>query len=279
MNIAPHRVDADTTICVSVSARPTSIGTRFHNYLYAELGLNFLYKAFRTADIAGTIAGVRALGIRGCSVSMPHKEDVIALVDVLEPSAEAIGSVNTIVNNDGILTASNTDYLAIDELIREREIDLTRPVILHGSGGMAKAIAAVLRHRNATHVTVYSRNTATGAALADKYAYAFTATLPAPTGATLINATPIGMHGTTANDLAFPLEHIHAARAIIDVVAFPSDTPLIAAARNVGTNVVAGDAIIARQAARQFVAYTGVTPTPEQIHQASRYSLRTVSIT
>lgn len=279
MNIAPHRVDADTTICVSVSARPTSIGTRFHNYLYAELGLNFLYKAFRTTDITGAIAGVRALGIRGCSVSMPHKENVIALVDVLEPSAEAIGSVNTIVNDDGVLAASNTDYLAIDELIRERNIDLTRPVILHGSGGMAKAIAAVLHHQDAAHVTVYSRNTATGAALANRYGFAFADTLATPAEATLINATPLGMHGATAGDLAFPFEHIHAARAVIDVVAFPADTPLIQAARSAGIDAIGGDAFIARQAARQFVAYTGVTPTPDQVRRASRYSRESVSKT
>lgn len=279
MNIAPHRVDADTTICVSVSARPTSIGTRFHNYLYAELGLNFLYKAFRTTDITGAIAGVRALGIRGCSVSMPHKENVIALVDVLEPSAEAIGSVNTIVNDDGVLTASNTDYLAIDELIRERDIDLTRPVILHGSGGMAKAIAAVLHHRDAAHVTIYSRNTATGAALANRYGFSSAGALAAPAEATLINATPMGMHGTTASDLAFPLEHIHAAGAVIDVVAFPADTPLVQAAKSAGIDVIGGDTIIARQAARQFVAYTGVTPTPDQIQRASRYSREAVSKT
>ncbi|MDF2992681.1 MAG: shikimate dehydrogenase [Microbacterium sp.] len=276
MTIAPHRVDADTTICVSVSARPTSIGTRFHNYLYAELGLDFLYKAFRTTDIAGAIAGVRSLGIRGCSVSMPHKENVIALVDVLEPSAQAIGSVNTIVNNDGVLTASNTDYLAIDELIREQNIDLTRPVILHGSGGMAKAIAAVLHHQDAAHVTVHSRNTATGATLANRYGFVFADTLASPAEATLINATPMGMHGTTAGTLAFPLEHVHAARAVIDVVAFPADTPLVKAAESAGINVIGGDAIIARQAARQFVTYTGVTPTPDQIRRASRYSRKTV---
>lgn len=272
MNSTAHRIDVDTTVCISVAARPTSIGTRFHNYLYAELGLNFLYKSFRTTDIVGAIAGVRALGIRGCSVSMPHKESVIPLVDALEPSAAAIGSVNTIVNDDGVLTASNTDYLAIDELIGERGIDLARPVILHGSGGMAKAIAAVLHARGATDVIVLSRNTATGTALADQYGFTAASGLPAPTGATLINATPIGMRGPQANDLSFPLEHIRAAPAVMDVVAFPAETPLLSAAREAGATVVGGDAVIALQAARQFVAYTGVTPTSDQIARASRYS-------
>lgn len=91
----------DTTLCISLAARPSNIGTRFHNYLYDELGLDFLYKAFTTTDIAAAIGGVRALGIRGCSVSMPFKQDVLALVDHVEESARAITAVNTIVNDGG----------------------------------------------------------------------------------------------------------------------------------------------------------------------------------
>ena len=82
-------LNKDTRLCISLAARPSNIGTRFHNYLYDELGFDFIYKAFTTTDIAAAIGGVRALGIRGCSVSMPFKEDVIALVDEVEPSARA----------------------------------------------------------------------------------------------------------------------------------------------------------------------------------------------
>ena len=115
----------DTRLCISLAGRPSNIGTRFHNYLYDVLGLDFIYKAFTTTDIAAAIGGVRALGIRGCSVSMPFKEDVIALVDEVEPSAQAIHSVNTIVNDDGHLTASNTDYIAVQRLIDEHGLDPT----------------------------------------------------------------------------------------------------------------------------------------------------------
>lgn len=272
MNVRTPAVDADTTVCISVSSRPTNIGTRFHNFLYAELGLNFLYKAFRTADIAGTIAGVRALGIRGCSVSMPHKEAVIPLVDALDPSAAAIGSVNTIVNTDGTLTASNTDYLAIADLLEARSVDLTRPVVLHGSGGMAKAIAAVLHAQGAADVTVQSRNPEAGAALADRYGFLSTTAAPSPGAATLINATPIGMKGADADALSFSLDHVAHARTVVDVVAAPWKTPLISAARSAGIEYVSGDAIIARQAALQFAAYTGITPTSDQLERAARFS-------
>ncbi|EGR0589891.1 shikimate 5-dehydrogenase, partial [Vibrio cholerae] len=65
------KINKDTTICMSLAARPTNFGTRFHNYLYDALDLNYLYKAFTSKDLAGVIAGVRALNFRGCAISMP----------------------------------------------------------------------------------------------------------------------------------------------------------------------------------------------------------------
>ena len=155
-------LDRDTQLCMSLSGRPSNIGTRFHNYLYDELGLNFVYKAFTTTDIAAAIGGVRALGIRGCSVSMPFKEDVIALVDEVEESARVIRSVNTIVNDDGILTASNTDYLAIRRLIAEHRLDPADSVVIRGSGGMASAVGAAFRDSGFTSGTIVARNAETG---------------------------------------------------------------------------------------------------------------------
>jgi len=66
-------INKDTQLCISLSGRPGYFGTRFHNFLYRELGLNFIYKAFSTRNLAAAIAGVRALGIRGCALSMPFK--------------------------------------------------------------------------------------------------------------------------------------------------------------------------------------------------------------
>jgi shikimate dehydrogenase len=90
-------ITKDTVVCMSLAGRPSNIGTRFHNFLYAELGLDFVYKAFTTTtttDLAAAIAGIQALGIRGCGVSMPYKEACIEFVDALDGSAQVIGSVN-----------------------------------------------------------------------------------------------------------------------------------------------------------------------------------------
>ena len=134
---APHSrtLDRDTVLCVSLAARPSNIGTRFHNYLYNELGLNYVYKAFAPADIEAAVTGIRGLPIRGAAVSMPYKEAVIPLVDVVEKSAAAIDSVNTIVNDDGVLRAYNTDYQAVADLLAASSFDRSAPVAVAGSGG------------------------------------------------------------------------------------------------------------------------------------------------
>ncbi len=138
-------INKDSKVCMSLAARPSNFGTRFHNFLYQALDLNYLYKAFTTKDLPGAIGGIRALGIRGCAISMPFKEEVIALVDELDPSAKAINSVNTIVNDDGYLKAYNTDYIAIATLLEQYQVNKDLVFVLKGSGGMAKAVACALK--------------------------------------------------------------------------------------------------------------------------------------
>jgi shikimate dehydrogenase len=128
-------ITKDTVLCMSLACRPSHIGTRFHNFLYAELSLDFVYKAFTTTDLAAAIAGIRALGIRGCGVSMPYKAACIESVDAMDASAEAIGSVNTIVNTDGQLRAYNTDYLAIAKLLADHQVPVDHTFAVLGSGG------------------------------------------------------------------------------------------------------------------------------------------------
>lgn len=268
-------ITKDTRLCISLSARPTNIGTRFHNYLYGLLDLDFVYKAFTTTDITAAIAGVRGLGIRGCSVSMPWKEDVIALVDEMTPSAQAIHSVNTIVNDDGRLVAYNTDFIAIRTLLDTHKVPRT-PCSVLGAGGMAKACVAALADAGFGPGTVVARNATTGPALAEQYGWSWVDSpeeLPDGAGELLLNATPIGMAGGPAErDLPVGPALIEAADTVVDVVAFPSRTPLVRAAEAAGKTIIRGSEVIALQAAEQFFLYTGVRPTPAQVREASQLS-------
>lgn len=269
-------LNKDMTLCISLSARPSNNGTRFHNFLYEALGLNWIYKAFAPTNLEQAIAGVRGLGIRGCAVSMPYKEDVIALVDGMDASAKAIDSVNTIVNDGGVLTAYNTDYAAIEQLIqRAADRDGLRSdwsVLLRGSGGMAKATAAAFRDAGFRNVTIVARNETSGRALAELYGFGWQAELGDSVADVLVNVTPIGMAGgPEADSLSFPREAVGAARLVFDVVALPAETPLIIAARAAGKPVISGAEVMTIQALEQFVLYTGIRPTDEQVRAAEEF--------
>ncbi len=168
------RINRETELCMSLAARPGNFGTGFHNFLYEELGLNFIYKAFTTRDLRSAIAGVRALGIRGCAISMPFKEDCIEFVDELDASAQGIQSVNTIVNRTGRLCAYNTDYAAVAALLARSGISPASSFVLRGSGGMAKAVACALRDAGFRQGAIAARNQTSGRALARQFDYQWT---------------------------------------------------------------------------------------------------------
>jgi shikimate dehydrogenase len=263
----------DTAVCISLAARPSNIGTRFHNYLYDALGLDFIYKAFSTGDIAAAIGGVRALGIRGCSVSMPFKQQVIALLDVVEPAAKAIDAVNTIVNDDGRLTGTNTDYIAVQALVGAHHVDPAMGALIRGSGGMASAVATALRDLGFNDAVIVARNEQAGRQLAGRLGFRWRPDLTGLAAPILVNATPIGMAGGPGEGAAaFDDTLIGRAHIVFDVVAVPSETPLVAAARAAGTETITGAEVIALQAAEQFERYTGVRPSRALIEAASAFS-------
>ena len=269
----PRPITKDTTLCMSLAARPSNFGTRFHNYLYEALDLDYLYKAFTTTDLPAAIGGVRALGIRGCAISMPFKEAVIALVDEMDESARAIESVNTLVNTAGHLKAYNTDYVAIRKLLAAHRVPPDCAFALRGSGGMAKAVACALRDAGFRTGTIVARNEAAGKALAGLYGFDWRAEMGDWTADLLINVTPLGMAGgAEAETLAFDDAAIRAARMVFDVVALPAETPLIRRAQARGKPVITGAEVFAIQAVEQFALYTGVRPDDALFKRAAAYA-------
>lgn len=265
-----ERINRDTQLCISMSARPSNIGTRFHNFLYESLDLNFVYKAFAPVDIEQAVAGIRGLGIRGAAVSMPFKAAVIDLIDSVHPTAAVIGAVNTIVNDGGILTGYNTDFIAVRALLDKAQLEPATSVAVLGSGGMARAVVAAAVDIGLQPVVV-ARNEKAGAALASQYECEFSSVLPQ--AAVVINATPIGMAGAESSaDLPIPVEAVSDFQLIFDVVAMPVRTPLIIAAEQAGVEVITGREVMTLQAVEQFEIYTGVRPTPELIQAAENFA-------
>lgn len=267
-----REISKDFTLCISLAARPSNIGTRFHNFLYEALDLPFIYKAFAPIDIANAVLGVRGLGIRGAAVSMPYKAAVIPLLDEIDASAAEIGAVNTIVNTDGHLHGYNTDVIAVEQLLATNRVRPDLPVALLGSGGMASACAAALARGGFSNVTVVARNATAGCALADRHGWSWTDHAE-PRYSTLLNATPIGMAGG-ADSAAMPVapEVVEHADTVFDVIAYPPDTPLMRFAADRAKHCISGADVMVLQAVEQFELYTGIRPNAELIAAAAAHS-------
>ena len=269
-------INKDTTVCMSLSARPSNFGTRFHNYLYEKLDLNYLYKAFTTNNLKDAIYGIKALAIRGCAISMPYKEACIEFIDELDGSVKSIQSVNTIVNTNHHLKAYNTDYIAVAKLIVENKINNTTPFVLKGSGGMANAVIGAFYDAGFKNGIIAARNQQKGETLAKRYGYKWVKDeqeiLPHQ-AKLIINVTPIGMLGAIESEaLAFPTTMIKNADIVFDVVALPVDTPMIKYAQKLNKIIISGADVAVLQALKQFVLYTGVTPSDELVRQAGEFA-------
>ena len=134
-------INKDTKVCISIAEKAGNFGCSVHNASFKKLGLDFIYKSFSVdkENLEAAINGVRALGIRGCSVTMPHKVDVLNYVDEVSEEVEHIGACNTIVNNNGILRAYNTDAYSSYTVLKDME---DRDIIyILGRGGYAKAVS------------------------------------------------------------------------------------------------------------------------------------------
>ena len=251
---------APITLCGSLSRVAVSLGAAMHNAGYGALGLRFTYVPFQVEDLAGALAGMRALGIRGFGVSMPFKQQIMPLLDQLDPLAARIGAVNTVVNDDGRLCGHNTDWIgaarALGDAIELRD----RRVLLLGAGGAARAVAHGL-HEAGARLTLSNRGADNGRALCAELGIDF---VPWPERTTrgqdaVVNATSVGMVGTEgAEPAASPLpEHeLRPELTVMDLVYKPIDTPLLRAARRRGAQTVHGGRMLLFQAARQFELYT-----------------------
>ncbi len=239
-----------------------------HNAGFEALGLNFAYKAFGISDIAGAITGVRALSIRGCSVSMPFKETVIPYLDVLDETARVVGAVNTIVNEADRLTGYNTDVIGASEALQSLNANPGESVMLLGAGGAARAILLALRQLGFSQVSVANRDfekTQLLNAILPCHAVAW-AERQQEQRDIIINATCVGMN---PNAKSMPLDEafIHQSRAVMDVVISPIETKLINYARSVGKAVAPGYLMSLGQAMVQFALYTGVAPPRDMMER------------
>jgi shikimate dehydrogenase len=218
------------------------------------------------------VEGMRALGIQGLSVTMPHKAAVAEVVDRLTPSAAALGAVNCVFRDaaDGALVGDNTDgagFLAGLHADFGLDVAGTRCVVV-GAGGAARAVILALAGAGAASVRVVNRDAERGeraAALAGSRGAV--AGLDAVVDADLVvNATPVGMGGDDA--VPVPVDRLRADQVVADLVYHPARTPLMAAAEAAGARTANGVSMLVHQAAVAFEHWTGRTAPLEAMRSA-----------
>jgi len=267
------RIDAGTQVC-AVIGNPVehSLSPLIHNAAFEATGLNYVYVAFRVEDVAGCLAGMRALpSWRGLSVTIPHKVAVMPYLDDIDPMAARVGCVNTVTNEGGRLIGAVTDGLGTLRAFNEAGVSLEgKRVLFLGSGGAVRAVAfAILEHAGPECVTVLGRNPERLATLVDDLrAHARVPVVggsieedapeAAPAHDVIIQGTPVGMHPHSVDETCVARESLRPEHVVFDMVYRPSRTRLIAEAEAVGCTTILGLEMLVNQAALQFETWTGV---------------------
>jgi len=229
-----------------------------HRAAYAALGIDAVYLAFDVppARLADAIQGARALGVRQLSISLPHKETVMPLLDAVDETARRIGAVNTVVREGEHLVGYNTDWLgAVQALERELELSGLRAVVL-GAGGAARGVVFGLLQRGA-RVTLLNRTRVRAVELARE--------LGAQAGGgleeigklafdVLVNTTSIGLR---SDESPVAADAIPPGSLVMDAVYEPERTRLLRDAETRGARTLSGKWMLVLQAAEQLRLWTG----------------------
>lgn len=253
-----------------------------HSFWLKKLGVEADYSArlVKPTGLADYLAEVRQdPAWRGCNVTMPHKQAIIPLLDSLDPLAEKIGAVNTVVHQkDGTLRGYNTDAAGFLEPLAEElaKTHLFRMARVLGAGGAARAIVASLAQQGMV-IVLAARDPAKARALLDELAPASDhhvttlAHFADPTDFAfddrerccdlVVNASPLGMRGQP--QLEFHFSHAPPGSIAYDIVTDPLETPFLADARAAGFRTVDGLSMLIGQAAAAFSLFFGVEPPRE----------------
>ncbi|MCL4207945.1 MAG: shikimate dehydrogenase [Pirellulaceae bacterium] len=273
-------IDAKTRVC-ALFGHPVghSLSPAMHNAAFEELGLPFVYVAHdvQPGCVARALDGVRVMGYRGLSVTIPHKVEAMQGVDQVDPTAQGIGCINTVVNEDGRLIGYNSDGRGALNALRDAGVDpLGKRVLMLGSGGAARAIAVTLAceapperlcilgvqldeldrlvaDAQQRGTSVVEGGELTDRSLGDEIAAADV----------LLHCSPIGMHPHEDASLVEP-ELFRPGLAVFDAVYNPRRTKLLKDAAAAGCRTIEGIEMFLGQAYVQFELWTG-QPAPREV--------------
>jgi shikimate dehydrogenase len=251
-------INASTSLfCVIGNPISHSLSPVMHNSAFAHIGHNGVYLAFNVKEVSSAIAGIKGLGIKGVSVTIPHKLTVMEFLDEIDESAIKIGAVNTIVNRQGKLYGSNTDYLGATNALLEKTSIKDKNVIMIGAGGAARAIGyGILSEGGRLKIVNILEDEGKQLARDLDVEYYPLQDYKDYNCQILINATPIGM-SPNIDEMPIKKEYLQKDMVVMDVVYNPLKTRLLKEAEDIGCITIGGVSMFVYQGVAQFELWTG----------------------
>ena len=282
-----------TTKVVAIFGDPVShsLSPVIQNAAMEAAGVDMVYVPFHVkgADLGGAVAAVRALGVAGLNVTIPHKEHIIEFLDEVDEDARALGAVNTVVNRAGKLTGYNTDGDGFVRSLTEETgfVPAGKSAVVIGAGGAARGIVAALLKHGTRDIVIANRTVKRAEAIGDEFRESFdgaaietvclTGELMEPfmNGVDIvINASSLGMEGKDPLDTSMLfLDKLSKETVVSDIVYQPLDTDLVMAAEAAGLKAHRGLGMLIHQGAIGFELWTGSEAPLEAMWSAAKKEL------
>jgi len=285
MNIRMNIHGKTTVSAVIGDAVEHSLSPAMHNRAFQELGLNYVYVPFHVKKVKMALEGMIGFNIRGLSVTIPHKIEVMDFMDEITPLAEKIGAVNTVTYENGMLHGTNTDaYGTLKAIETEEQID-GKTVVMIGTGGAARAAAfAIACERKPERFFIAGRNEQKVRKLAlevSQHANKMISGISVEPEELkpifketdiVVNTTPIGMH-PNVDECLIPEELFSERHVVFDMIYNPAETLLLKRAKKRFARIINGVPMFVYQGAEQFQLWTGKEAPIPVMEQAVKDAL------
>jgi len=256
-----------------------------YNYSFEKLGLDYAYVAFdiKVEEVADAIAAMKTFKMRGFNVTMPCKIEAAKYMDALSPAAQIIGAVNTIVNEDGVLTGHITDGEGFVNNLKDHGVDVKgKKITIIGGGGAATAIQVQCAIDGARELSIFKRKDASltrtleiaekiranvSECVVNVFDTADVAKMTAEIldSDILVNGTIVGM---TPMDEESPVKDnvaLHKELVVCDIVYNPIETKLLREAKEAGCKCIGGKGMLLWQGVSAFKLFTGMDMPVEEV--------------
>ncbi|NSL50255.1 shikimate dehydrogenase [Calidifontibacillus erzurumensis] len=262
-----------------------SLSPIMHNDQFAHLGLDCHYTAFDVLpeQLENAVKGIRALGIAGFNVTIPHKVQVMEYLDEIDEEARQIGAVNTVVNNNGTLIGYNTDgkgfAVSLEKLAGENF--LKKKILLIGAGGAARGIYVTLARMGAKNIDIANRTVSKAIELIETNQFPLHSKAFAIDEAEemlaeyeiVINTTSVGM-SPHIDHKPLSLKNMKAGTILSDIIYNPFETNWLKEGKRLGAITQNGIGMFVRQGALAFELWTNIKPDYDRMEQIVIQQLR-----